>query len=170
MSLPPTAEQTPGSPASPGRQPTLRIISHNRFEKPEPDLVYDVRQVPNPPRDARTLHTGLSRNVQEDLRGDERYRDMVDMAESQIREEMGRRIERAEAGGGGSGPSVLSVGCMCGSGHHRSVAMAEELRRREWPENWRVEVSHCDVTAEVRDRKSMTREQMRRLGEEVEGG
>ena len=56
---------------------------------------------------------------------------------------------------------------MCGSGHHRSVAFAEELRRRDWPGEWKVEVSHRDVTSEVFLEKSIARDKKRRLGQEL---
>jgi hypothetical protein len=41
--------------------------------------------------------------------------------------------------------AVLRVGCNCALGHHRSVAFVEELARREWPHDWRVETVHRDV-------------------------
>lgn len=160
MSLSPTVGQGLGSPgaSSPGRQPTLHIISHDTSIPTDLDLRYDARAILNPPRDVRARHTGLSSDVQEDLLLNEKYQDMVNAAEAQIREEMGKRIERAESGGGGA--VGLNIGCMCVSGHHRSVAMAEELGKREWPVQWKIEVTHRDLTDEVRERKSVTRERV----------
>lgn len=130
-------------PSSPHKHPVLRITSHNRYvpDSPPPDLKYDVRQVPNPPREMRTARTGLDQPVQEVLRNNDVYQGIVSKAESDIREKMGKRLEAAE----GDSEVGLCVGCMCGSGHHRSVALAEELGRMEWPGEWKVEVNHRDV-------------------------
>lgn len=132
-------------PSSPHKDPVLRIISHNRYmpDNPVPDLEYDVRMVPNPPRKMRAEGSGLDTDVQTHLRQDDGYLGIVSKAESDIREKMGEKLEAA----GGDGEVELCVGTMCGSGHHRSVALAEELGRRKWPEEWKVEVDHRDVTS-----------------------
>lgn len=139
------------SPPSPAPLVRLRIISHNHHvpDNPTPDLEYDVRQVPNPPREIRAVSTGLDWHVQESLLENDRYQDIISKAESDIRENMGRKLEAAE----GDGEVCLCVGCMCGSGHHRSVAPAEELGRREWPEAWNVEVDNRDITGPGESRR-----------------
>jgi hypothetical protein len=39
----------------------------------------------------------------------------------------------------------LIVGCFCAIGKHRSVAFVEELARKQWPDDWNVEICHRDV-------------------------
>lgn len=142
---PSPTQGSPESPTSSNKHPTLRIISYNH-DPPDtpPDLQYDVRRIPNPPHEARSVHTGLSKAMREYLLKNDFYRATVERAEAQIREEMDKKLE-----GEGEGPVTVRVGCMCGSGHHRSVALAEEIKEREWPEDWDVEVDHRNLTDEV---------------------
>ena len=60
---------------------------------------------------------------------------------------------------------ILRVGCLCGSGHHRSVAFAEILAKVKWPAGWRVEVHHRDLTEADKDRKEGLREEAREVKE-----
>lgn len=39
----------------------------------------------------------------------------------------------------------LTAACFCEQGRHRSVAFVEELARKEWPDEWDVEIRHRDV-------------------------
>lgn len=145
MSSSTTPHESTESHTSSTKHPTLRIISYNH-DPPctPPDLQYDVRRIHNPPHEIRAAHTGLSKVTREHLLKDDLYRATVERAEAQIREEMDKKLQ-----GEGEGDATVRVGCMCGSGHHRSVALAQELREREWPEDWDVEVDHRNLTDEV---------------------
>lgn len=142
---PPPRTSDDSAASSTGKRPTLRIISYNH-DPPctPPDLQYDVRRIPNPPHDIRARHTGLSKEMREHLLGHDLCRATIERAEAQIREEMDKKLKSEE-----EGDATVRVGCMCGSGHHRSVALAQELRERKWPEDWDVEVDHRDLTDEV---------------------
>ena len=56
----------------------------------------------------------------------------------------------------------LRVGCFCELGRHRSVAFVEELSRRKWPSEWRVEICHRDVDQSRSKNKSQHHKQSRR--------
>lgn len=155
----------------------LQIVSHDTKSELSPpmDFDYDLRTVPNPPREIRKKHTGVSRRLCEQLLEQPRFRATLEQAEADIRTETARRAslgsidsegeQRKQGGGGddddddanGSPPAVLRVGSMCGSGHHRSVAFAELLARKEWPEDWKVELSHRDLTEDVKKHKAKAR-------------
>lgn len=51
--------------------------------------------------------------------------------------------------GGKAEMPVLSVGCSCANGCHKSVAFAEELASKQWPGDWAVKVEHGNVTPEA---------------------
>lgn len=160
----------------------LQIVSHDTKSELSPpmDFDYDLRTVPNPPREIRKKHTGVSRQLCEQLLEQPRFRATLEQAEADIRTETARRAslgsidseeEQRKQGGGGDeddeeddddddangSPAVLRVGSMCGSGHHRSVAFAELLARKEWPEDWKVELSHRDLTEDVKKHKAKAR-------------
>lgn len=120
---------------------------------------------------------------------DPRFRATLDRAESEIREAMAssRRVSvasstssAASSSGTPAGPDtgdgrqvadadarevnddgddVLRVGCMCGSGHHRSVAFAGVQEKQEWPDGWHVELEPRQLTAEVSGRKTEVRKE-----------
>ena len=79
------------------------------------------------------------------------YRELVQVAEAEIRQLMERKILEGITADARGQPGV-SVGIMCGSGIHRSVALAEELSRRDWPDSWEIETCHRDVTDVVGER------------------
>ena len=62
---------------------------------------------------------------------------------------------------------VLRVGCLCVSGHHRSVAFAELLAKVEWPTSWRVEVQHRNLTDAVKDKKERLRQEAKEAKNEI---
>lgn len=51
--------------------------------------------------------------------------------------------------------AIVRVGCLCGSGHHRSVAFAEQLGKVKWSEDesWEIRVVHRDLTKGVEEMK-----------------
>ncbi|KAF1846835.1 uncharacterized protein K460DRAFT_243882, partial [Cucurbitaria berberidis CBS 394.84] len=132
--------------------PTLQITSYDRFTPPDPkpDLEYDCRLTKIPPRQVRLVHTGLDDKLQDELMSRDEFHDLLKRAEEEIRKLMDSRKARAK---GEDDAAVLRVGCLCGSGHHRSVAFAEQLGKIEWPERWDVRVNHRDLTDEVREEK-----------------
>ena len=87
------------------------------------------------------------------------FSDMYSRAEGDIRRLMEVKDVRAAREGE---VAVVKVGCMCGSGHHRSVAFAEKLGKVEWPEGWEVRVEHRDLTEGVRGVKRDRGEKNRR--------
>ena len=100
------------------------------------DVLFDVRFLPNPHwvpelRDQR----GTDPAVADYVLGDERAKEFVD----RVDELLEFLIPHFE----GEGKSYLSVGIGCTGGHHRSVAIAEELGSR---------LKEHDVTASVRHR------------------
>jgi hypothetical protein len=56
----------------------------------------------------------------------------------------------------------LIVGCFCALGKHRSVAFVEELARKQWPDDWDVEVRHRDVDQSKGKDKNQRHKQSRK--------
>lgn len=100
------------------------------------DLLFDVRFLPNPHwiPELRELR-GNDDAVSEYVLGSDGAKEFVD----RVDELLAFVIPRYQA----EGKSYLSIGIGCTGGHHRSVAIAEELKRR---------VSEHDVKATVRHR------------------
>ncbi|OCK95432.1 uncharacterized protein K441DRAFT_705207 [Cenococcum geophilum 1.58] len=156
-------------------RPTLILYSHGRTPplNPPPDLKYDLRSIPNPPKNARDAHDGRSKRLREHLLGELKFVQKLDEVESEILEAMEAKIvetaeklendqdrrddgEESRENGEEEGyesledeydptEAVLRVGCNCALGHHRSVAFVEELARRKWPRNWSVQLIHRDI-------------------------
>jgi UPF0042 nucleotide-binding protein len=102
------------------------------------DLVFDVRFLPNPHwvpelRDKR----GTDQEVSDYVLGSEDAREFVD----RIEELVSFLIPRYEA----EGKSYVSIGIGCTGGHHRSVAIAEDLARRLDARGVSAAVRHRDV-------------------------
>ncbi|KAI0157921.1 hypothetical protein GGR52DRAFT_576890 [Hypoxylon sp. FL1284] len=144
---------------------TLRIVSHDRHAPlfPAPDLHYDLRRVRNPAPATRDTRTGHSAAVRDELLREPRFRALLRAAEEDIRRAMRRLDGDDGSSSGGSrrgnrgGGAMLRVGCLCGSGHHRSVAFAEQLAAIDWPEDWGLEVVHRDLTPDVERQKEKAR-------------
>lgn len=102
------------------------------------DLVFDVRFLPNPHwvpelRDQRGTDPAVAEYV---LESDD-ARDFVD----KVDELVAFLIPRYEA----EGKSYVSIGVGCTGGHHRSVAIAEELARRLAGRGIEAAVRHRDI-------------------------
>ncbi len=102
------------------------------------DLVFDVRFLPNPHwvpelKDLRGTDEAVSRYVLE-ADGAKEFVDRVD-------ELLEFLIPRFEA----EGKSYLSIGIGCTGGHHRSVAIAEELEKRVSEHGVNASVRHRDI-------------------------
>ncbi|KAK6954631.1 hypothetical protein Daesc_004598 [Daldinia eschscholtzii] len=133
----------------------LYIISHDRHTElsPPPDLLYDLRCVPNPPKATRETHTGQSPQIRDGLMHDPKFRELLEEAKAEIHGAMQAAEEMEE-----EDETAVRVGCLCGSGHHRSVAFSEHLAQMEWPEDWEVELQHRDLVPEVKREKKRERE------------
>jgi UPF0042 nucleotide-binding protein len=102
------------------------------------DLLFDVRFLPNPHwvPELRPLR-GTDERVAEYVMGEEAAKEFVDRADDML----AFLIPHFEA----EGKSYLSVGIGCTGGHHRSVAIAEELRRRLAQHGITASVRHRDI-------------------------
>ncbi|KAF1938222.1 hypothetical protein EJ02DRAFT_458052 [Clathrospora elynae] len=143
------------------QRPILQITSYNRFTPPtpKPDLEYDCRITQNPSRQSRQTCTGVDASLQEELMQRNSFVDLLSQAEDEIK----RMMEVKDARAKGEGETViLRVGCLCGSGHHRSVAFAEQLGKIKWLEEWEVRVQHRDLTEGVEDMKRGRSDEMKR--------
>ncbi len=115
---------------------SIRSFGFKHGAPRDTDLLFDVRFLPNPHwvpelRDLRGTDQAVADYVL-DAEGAKEFVDRVD-------ELLEFLIPRFEA----EGKSYLAVGIGCTGGHHRSVAIAEELGRR---------LAEHDVTAAVRHR------------------
>ncbi|KAI8959041.1 hypothetical protein F5Y11DRAFT_350890 [Daldinia sp. FL1419] len=132
----------------------LYITSHDQdtILSPPPDLLFDLRSVPNPPKAMRETHTGQSHQVHDSLMQEPTFRELLERAKTEIHGAMQAAEEMQED------ETAVRVGCLCGSGHHRSVAFSEQLAQMEWPDGWAVALTHRDLTPEVKRVKERERE------------
>jgi RNase adaptor protein for sRNA GlmZ degradation len=142
----------PNLDASQSLAPILLLTSHGHSPplQPLPVLKYDLRSVPNPPKGIRDNYTGLDKRLRSHMNAQVEFAELLARAEGEILEMMERMDVGSEVKLGGEADAmpnerVLSVGCFCERGKHRSVAFVEELGRRKWPKQWIVRVVHRDV-------------------------
>jgi UPF0042 nucleotide-binding protein len=103
------------------------------------DLVFDVRCLPNPHFvPALRRRTGRDRAVAMFMERDESTREFMDRLEEYLRYVVPHYIAE--------GKSYLTVAIGCTGGRHRSVMIAERLRRALSGLGARVRVRHRDVT------------------------
>lgn len=170
--VPPTEEETSSSKQNLNsskqshpepKRPILEIMSYDRFTPPSPtpDLEYDCRITNNPSEELRKKCTGLDAILQEELMSRSSFSNMVTRAESDIRRLMEVEDVRALRA---DETAIVRVGCLCGSGHHRSVAFAEKLGQVQWCEQgeWEVRVSHRNLTSGVEETKQVRSEKSKR--------
>ena len=142
------------------QRPILEITSYDRFTppSPKPDLEYDCRVTENPSRQIRKTCTGLDSTLQDELMQRESFSDTVARAEEDIKRLMEIKDVRASRE---EEVAIVRVGCLCGSGHHRSVAFAEQLGKVKWSEDdsWEVRVVHRDLTKGVEEMKRVRGEE-----------
>jgi len=117
---------------------SLRSFGFKHGTPRDTDLLFDVRFLPNPywVTDLRHLR-GTDERVTEYVMSDEAAKEFVD----RIDELLAFLIPRFEA----EGKSYLAVGIGCTGGHHRSVAIAEELGRRLAQHGVTATVRHRDI-------------------------
>ncbi|KAG9194434.1 hypothetical protein G6011_04469 [Alternaria panax] len=158
-----TTEENQGSETSQPQRPILEITSYDRFTppSPKPDLEYDCRMTQNPSQQTRKTCTGLDSTLQDELMRRDAFSDIVTCAENDIRRLMAVKDVRASRVGE---TAMVRVGCLCGSGHHRSVAFAEQLGKVRWSEDdaWEIRVVHRDLTEGVKETKKMRSEKSKR--------
>ncbi|RFU35112.1 hypothetical protein B7463_g1246, partial [Scytalidium lignicola] len=162
--------------------PTLVLISHSHSPPllPPPQLKFDLRSLPNPPKHIRDAYTGVSSRLQEWLKNDPRFISKRDSIRHEIEGIMARDMDmhtqlksgdddltdknNATSKTPNTKPSELSpptepevrVGIFCAMGKHRSVAMVEELAAMTWP-GWQLKVIHRDLMK----RRGISRKTMR---------
>ncbi|KAF2178556.1 hypothetical protein K469DRAFT_329786 [Zopfia rhizophila CBS 207.26] len=156
-------------------RPILILCSHGRSPplNPPPDLKYDLRNVPNPPKVLRDISDGRSKRLREHLLSESKFVQRLELVELEIRRAMEHKIAAYAAESRGAGLKgqkkgtdmetivreapefdgqesdaaqlILRVGCNCALGHHRSVAFVCELAQRPWPKDWHIEAVHRDI-------------------------
>jgi RNase adapter protein RapZ len=117
---------------------SIRSFGFKHGAPRDTDLVFDVRFLPNPHwvpelRDLRGVHHPVSEYVLGSEGADEFVERVDDL--------LGFLIPRFQA----EGKSYLSIGIGCTGGHHRSVAIAEELRQRLTAHGVNASVRHRDI-------------------------
>lgn len=117
---------------------SIRSFGFKHGAPRDTDLVFDVRFLPNPHwvpelRDLRGVHNPVSEYVLGSEGADEFVERVDDL--------LGFLIPRFQA----EGKSYLSIGIGCTGGHHRSVAIAEELRQRLTAHGVNASVRHRDI-------------------------
>ena len=123
-----------------GSPPVLRLTTfghRNGALAPQPDLLFDIRALPNPPKALRSeaRRTGELQYMQDWLFALPPVRLLFQDMRSQIY----HRLKQAED----AGLEVVHVGLGCNLGRNRSVTIAEALAPLDW-NGWRVEVQHRD--------------------------
>lgn len=85
--------------------PLLVLISHGHSPplNPKPQLKFDIRDLPNPPKAIRDQFSGTSRRLREWTAKDEKFVSRRDVIKREIEGEMGRMVGQGE--GGNSQPS-----------------------------------------------------------------
>lgn len=117
---------------------SIRTFGFKHGAPRDTDLVFDVRFLPNPHwvPELRELR-GIDPAVSEYVLGSEGAKEFVDRVDELLQ----FLIPRFQ----GEGKSYLSIGVGCTGGHHRSVAIAEELASRLAGEGVNAYVSHRDI-------------------------
>jgi UPF0042 nucleotide-binding protein len=117
---------------------TLLTFGHKHGPPPAADLLLDARILPNPYWvESLRDHSGLEPMVAAHALDNPIARQFIDLLLPLLRfvlqqtEEVGRK------------PLCIAIGCT--GGRHRSVALAEELRRRLQAEGWPATVIHRDI-------------------------
>lgn len=117
---------------------SIRSFGYKHGTPRDADLLFDVRFLPNPhwEQDLRHLR-GTDAPVSEFVLGTDDAVEFVDQVEGLV----AFLVPRFEA----EGKSYVSIGVGCTGGHHRSVAIAEELGRRLGDRGIQAIVRHRDV-------------------------
>lgn len=119
---------------------SIRSFGYKHGTPRDADILLDVRFLPNPHwvPDLRPQR-GTDRDVADYVLGFQDTAEFLERTDDLI----GFLVPRYEA----EGKSYLSIGIGCTGGHHRSVAIAEELARRMERRGIRATVRHRDIGA-----------------------
>lgn len=81
----------------PPPQPILLLVSHSRTNplRHRPDLKYDLRTVPNAPKQIRDKYSGVNKRLREHMLGHGDFVSLLDRAEAEIRALM-RKLEAGQ--------------------------------------------------------------------------
>lgn len=143
------------APASAHNRKLLNIVSFGHCNgplSPPPLFSYDIRDIPNPPREFR-LQQRASNDataLRQWLLNNEVFRTRIEDARRQVWDWMDR-VNNFEP----NNEYCITVGVNCQLGRHRSVTFAEELARR-LEENlgdnslWEIKVRHRDLERKSR--------------------
>ena len=124
---------------SAGMQTTLTSFGYKHGLPLDVDLVIDCRFLPNPNWvESLRDHTGLDADVREYVLGQPMAGDFLQRLDD--------LLELLIPAYGAEGKSYLTIAFGCTGGHHRSVAIAEEVGRRLRRRGVTVNVNHRDVT------------------------
>src|SRR5262249_20911196 len=118
---------------------------------PIPTLSYDIRDIPNPPREFR-LQQKVSNDVtalRRWLMNNEVFISRIEVARKNVLDLVERMDSKRGLGGAGDNRMIV-VGVNCYLGRHRSVTFVEELARQVKEDlgsgsSWEVRVSHREL-------------------------
>jgi RNase adapter protein RapZ len=109
---------------------------------PDSDLVFDVRFLPNPNYIPRFKHlTGRHPNVARYIRSFPQTVEFIDRISDLLIYLLPHYIRE--------GKSYLTIAFGCTGGHHRSVMIADQIRKNLADAGYRAKVSHRDVSKPV---------------------
>jgi len=109
---------------------------------PDSDLVFDVRFLPNPNYiPAFKKLTGKNPSVARYIRSFPQSQEFIERISDLLIYLLPHYIEE--------GKSYLTISFGCTGGHHRSVMIAHELRKRLSQAGYRVKETHRDVTKKI---------------------
>jgi len=109
---------------------------------PDSDLVFDVRFLPNPNYIPRFKHlTGRHPSVARYIRSFPQTVEFIDRISDLLIYLMPHYIRE--------GKSYLTIGFGCTGGHHRSVMIADAIRKRLTQAGFQAKASHRDLTEAV---------------------
>lgn len=94
--------------SGPSFQPILIIYSHGRNPplQPPPDLKYDLRNIPNPPKALRTTSDGRSKRLREHLLAEPKFTQTLGRAVDEIRMAMDEKLAQIAQPSTQPGPDV----------------------------------------------------------------
>ncbi|KAJ7919564.1 hypothetical protein B0H13DRAFT_241191 [Mycena leptocephala] len=116
-------------------------------DSPPKILQYDIRALPNPPKNVRTQQTGLHKALREWFFS--RPEAVAKLEE--VSTAIDRTIEEVQNTTGGAQCAEIHVVVFCEMGKHRSVAFVEELSRRAFYIETESGRERCPVVVQHRD-------------------
>jgi hypothetical protein len=146
--------------------PTLVLISHGHSPplKPEPQLRFDLRSLPNPPKNIRDAHNGTSKRLQEWMQTDAKFLTRRDAIKSEIEATMTDITATQEK------RDILKVGPQHdeetgdGGGHPSGLGQQDEVECREAARNDEKEWNSGQENADGDDNGSRDQADTLRVG------